>query len=55
LTKREVAAHLRVSERTVERWMGSRGLPFSKPFARGAVRFRLSEVDAWWARGDGGS
>jgi excisionase family DNA binding protein len=47
-TKAEVAAHLRVSERTIERWMAL-GLPFSKPYESGSVRFRASEVDAWFA------
>jgi len=48
-TKAEVAAHLRVSERTIERWMRDRDLPFEKPFEGGSVRFRLSAVDGWFA------
>lgn len=52
LTKGEAAAFLRCSERSVERWMRERGLPFSKPFARGAVRFRRSELEAWVAGGE---
>ena len=47
-TKADVAAHLRVSERTIERWMAL-GLPFAKPYESGSVRFRASEVDAWFA------
>lgn len=48
-TKAEVAEHFRVTERTIERWM-ARGLPYSKPFVGGAVRFRLSDCDAWFRR-----
>jgi excisionase family DNA binding protein len=45
--KPEIAAHLGVSLRTVERWMAERGLPFRKRFEHGVVRFRVSEVDEW--------
>jgi excisionase family DNA binding protein len=48
LTKRELAARWGVSERSVERWMRERGLPFEKPFEGGMVRFVPSEVEAWW-------
>lgn len=48
-TKREVAAHFRVSERTIERWM-DRGLPFEKPFENGLVRFRLLACERWFRR-----
>lgn len=46
LTKQELAGRLRVSPRTIERYM-KMGLPYDKPFDHGAVRFRLAEVDAW--------
>lgn len=48
-TKREVAAHFRVSERTIERWMRA-GLPHQKPFENGAVRFRLRDCEDWFRR-----
>lgn len=51
MTKAEAARFLRCSERTIERHMKERGLPFSKPFARGAVRFRRSELDLWLSQG----
>lgn len=54
VTKAELARHLRVSEKSIERWMhdrayarGGRQVPFCKPFANGWVRFRLSDVEAW--------
>lgn len=47
-TKAQVAAHFRVSTRTISRWM-DRGMPFDKPFEGGSVRFRLSECDQWFA------
>lgn len=46
VTKVEVAAHFRVSPRTVERWM-RRGMPFHKPFEGGLVRFSLRACDEW--------
>lgn len=49
LRKAEVAAHFAVSERTITRWMGA-GMPFEKPFENGAVRFVLSECEAWARR-----
>jgi predicted DNA-binding transcriptional regulator AlpA len=52
VTKAVVAEHFGVSEKTIERYMrpgrGRRPLPHEKPFERGAVRFVLSEVEAWW-------
>lgn len=54
VTKRELAGQLRVSEKTIERWMhdpayarGGRQVPFEKPFANGWVRFQVREVEAW--------
>lgn len=46
-TKGEIAAHFRVSERTVERWM-RRGMPYEKPFAGGTVRFPPAACDDWF-------
>jgi predicted DNA-binding transcriptional regulator AlpA len=54
VTKKVVADHLGVTERTIERWQSdlrySRGggklLPHRKLYAC-SVRYRLSEVDAW--------
>jgi len=52
LTKKEVAYRLRVSERTVNRWM-SEGL--LKHFRRGQVlRFKLEDVEAFEAKGRSG-
>lgn len=54
--KAELAKHLGVSEKTIERWMhdpkyqrGGRQVPFCKPWANGWVAFRVSEVEAWLA------
>jgi hypothetical protein len=46
LTKAEIARYLRVSTKTVERYM-KRGMPYSKPYRNGSVWFRVSEVDGW--------
>jgi excisionase family DNA binding protein len=48
VNKATVAAHLSVSQRTVERYM-RRGLPYVKLYDGGAVRFRIAAVDAWLA------
>ena len=48
-TKADVAAHFKVSERTIERWM-DRGMPFDKPFEGGCVRYRIVDCDAWFRR-----
>lgn len=52
VTKPEVAAYFNVSTKTIERYMSRPvdPLPFEKPFERGAVRFVMSEVEAWWGR-----
>lgn len=49
-TKRELARRWGVSERSIERWMRERGLPYEKPFDGGMVRFVPSVVDEWFAR-----
>jgi predicted DNA-binding transcriptional regulator AlpA len=47
--KPDVARHLSVSERTVERWMQEAGLPHLKPFGKkGPVRFDPRKIQAWW-------
>lgn len=56
VTKKDVAAHFGVSTKTIDRYMRrpANPLPFEKPFERGAVRFVMSEVEAWWrTAGDG--
>lgn len=56
VTKKQVAAHFGVSTKTIDRYMRRpvNPLPFEKPFERGAVRFVMSEVEAWWrTAGDG--
>lgn len=50
VTKREIAARYRVSERTITRWMG-KGMPYDKPFEGGLVRYSERECDDWIARG----
>lgn len=49
MTKAEVAAHYKVSVRTVTRWMAA-GLPYDKPYEGGSVRFRMSECEGWFRR-----
>lgn len=48
-TKDDVAAHFKVTIRTVTRWM-SRGLPFDQPYEHGAVRFSIPECESWCRR-----
>lgn len=48
LTKAQLAGRWGVSERSIERWMRERGLPFEKPFEGGMVRFVPSLVEEWW-------
>lgn len=49
MTKREIAAHFKVTERTITRWM-RRGLPYDKPFEGGSVRFNLARCVEWFER-----
>lgn len=49
-TKAQVARHLLVSERTVERWTRD-GLPCLRVSGGRTVRYRISEVEAWLAGG----
>jgi excisionase family DNA binding protein len=52
LNRRQIAAHLGVSVRTVERWCAERGMPSHKRFEHGHVKFRRSEVDDWYTGRD---
>jgi len=45
LTLEEVAAHFRVNERTVRRWIAN-GCPVMRP-SEGIIRFNLNEVLDW--------
>lgn len=49
MTKREIAAHFKVTERTITRWM-RRGMPYDKPFEGGSVRFNLARCVEWFER-----
>jgi hypothetical protein len=46
VTKAEIAKHLGVTPRTVNRYM-QLGMPYSRRFENSPPRFRISEVDAW--------
>ena len=46
VSKQEIAAYLRVTTRTVDRWRKD-GLPGHKAYANSPVKFRRSEVDSW--------
>jgi excisionase family DNA binding protein len=45
-TKQEVADRYRVSVRTIDSWMKSRGMPFFK--IGKAVRFCVHDTDEWF-------
>jgi excisionase family DNA binding protein len=45
LTIEEVAAYLKVAEKTIRKWVFNREIPFRK--IHKAVRFRLSEIEMW--------
>jgi excisionase family DNA binding protein len=48
LTKKKVAEKLGVSERTIERWMKDRLIPYSR--INGLVRFDEKKIDMWLER-----
>jgi excisionase family DNA binding protein len=48
LTKKEVAEKLGVSEKTIQRWMKERLIPYSK--LNGIVRFDEKKIDMWVER-----
>lgn len=48
-TPADVARHFKVTERTVRRWCVTTDIPHRR--IGGTIRFNLSEVDAWAARG----
>jgi excisionase family DNA binding protein len=51
-TVEDVADHFGVSTRTIRRWVAEQDMPHRKGGGdNGALRFNLSEVDAWAARG----
>jgi excisionase family DNA binding protein len=47
MTKREAASFLRVSVRTVERWVCERKVPFVRLPGRGGIRFRQKALLRW--------
>jgi excisionase family DNA binding protein len=49
MSQADVADYLRVSQRTVRRWVQEKGLPCHR--IGDLVRFRRAEVDAWVGRG----
>lgn len=49
LTKKRIVQHFALrTERTIERWMKERGMPFRKQFEGGSVRFCVADCDAWF-------
>lgn len=54
--KKTIAAHLKVSTQTVDRWVDEKGMPSSKPDAArgGARRFSVADVDEWMRSRNGG-
>lgn len=46
LTKEQVAAWLKVSQRTIDRWIETDNFPVKNP-RPGMVRFDRNEVQAW--------
>ena len=50
VSKREIADHLGVHPKTVERYMREDGLPFEKRYPTSWPRFKRSDVDAWLRR-----
>nr|AGS51551.1 hypothetical protein [uncultured bacterium contig00004] len=45
LTIEGLAAHLKLAEQTIRRWVLNREIPFCK--IRKVIRFRLSEIERW--------
>ena len=45
-TKRQLAAHLQVSEKTVERWMAA-GMPCLRGGRGRTIRFQVRECESW--------
>ena len=46
LTKRQLAAHFQVSEKTVERWMAA-DMPCLRGGRGRTIRFRVNECESW--------
>jgi excisionase family DNA binding protein len=51
MTVKDVAAYLRLSEQTIQRYVLRREIPFHK--VRKVIRFRLPEIDKWVNEGGG--
>ena len=45
MTIEELAAYLKMAEKTIRKWVFNRAVPFHK--INKAVRFRLSEIEKW--------
>jgi PTS system nitrogen regulatory IIA component len=45
LTIEGLAAHLKLAEQTIRRWVLNREIPFCK--IKKVIRFRLSEIERW--------
>ena len=45
MTIEELAAYLKMAEKTIRKWVFNRAIPFHK--INKAVRFRLSEIEMW--------
>ena len=55
LTQKEVACHLKVAPRTVQRMVSAGKFPPSIPISPGCPRWRKSDVDTWIAQRGGES
>lgn len=52
-TIEDIAAHFGVSKRTIRRWVATANMPHRRGGGpKGVLRFNVSEVDAWAARGE---
>ena len=49
MTIEELANYLNFAEQTIRRWVAKREIPFHK--VKGAIRFRLSEIEWWIEKG----
>jgi excisionase family DNA binding protein len=50
LNKKEIAKKLNVSERTIERWMNARAIPYKN--LNGIIRFDETIIEKWLERKD---
>jgi excisionase family DNA binding protein len=51
MTVKDVAAYMRLSEQTIQRYVLKREIPFHK--VKKVIRFRPSEIDQWVNEGGG--